>query len=351
MTNEYNSLSEWFTATANAIRSKTGSTELISAYDFPEAIEAISVDAGGSACKEWFNDGDTHVWISLSEGRTSPVLGIGVNGTVTVDWGDGTEPNVLTGTSTDTTRWTPIHNYTAPGDYVITLSCDGEIGITATTSYGTYLLVAKSTDGDYRSYAYRNAITKVECGNNVTSLQSGAFQGCTSLKQVVLPKGITTLPSNVFRNCRSLESINIPDGVTAIESYAMYNCTALTNIIIPNSVTTLGHYAFQYCYALTSVTIFGDISKWGSSVFDNCSSLVSVVVFGNVTVIGEYAFLQCRAVAYYDFTSHTAVPTLKSANAFSNIPSDCEIRVPAALVDEWKETTNWSTYAGCIVGV
>jgi hypothetical protein len=54
---------------------------------------------------------------------------------------------------------------------------------------------------------------------------------------------------------------------------------------------------------------------------------------------------------YYDFSQHTSVPTLPNANGFSYIPSDCEIRVPMALVDEWKAATNWSTYADKIVGV
>ena len=43
--------------------------------------------------------------------------------------------------------------------------------------------------------------------------------------------------------------------------------------------------------------------------------------------------------------------TLANANAFTNIPADCEIRVPASLVDSWKAATNWSTYADPIVGV
>ena len=56
------------------------------------------------------------------------------------------------------------------------------------------------------------------------------------------------------------------------------------------------------------------------------------------------------SMKYYDFTSHTSVPSL-GINAFSNIPSDCEIRVPAALYDEWVAATNWSTYASNIVAV
>lgn len=56
-------------------------------------------------------------------------------------------------------------------------------------------------------------------------------------------------------------------------------------------------------------------------------------------------------MAYYDFTACTAIPTLVNVNAFTGIPSDCEIRVPASLADEWKAATNWATYADHIVGV
>ena len=56
-------------------------------------------------------------------------------------------------------------------------------------------------------------------------------------------------------------------------------------------------------------------------------------------------------MAIYDFTKHTSVPTLENVNAFQNIPSDCVIKVPELLVEEWKAATNWSTYADKIVGV
>jgi hypothetical protein len=60
-------------------------------------------------------------------------------------------------------------------------------------------------------------------------------------------------------------------------------------------------------------------------------------------------FNNCTGMAFYDFTSHTSVPTLSNISAFSGIPSDCEIRVPAVLYDEWIAATNWSAYASKIV--
>ena len=109
----------------------------------------------------------------------------------------------------------------------------------------------------------------------------------------------------MFQSCSSLASIVIPDGVTSIYERVFQSCYSLASIVIPDGVTRIAASAFQYCYG----------------------------------------------VAFYDFTNHTSVPTLTNTNAFTGIAADCEIRVPAALVDEWKAATNWSTYADKIVGV
>lgn len=89
-------------------------------------IVVTATGSGGN--EEWIGDGNTHIWITLSEGRTSPMLGVCPRGKVTVDWGDGTTPDVLTGTSISTVKWTPTHEYAEPGDYVITLIVDERMG-------------------------------------------------------------------------------------------------------------------------------------------------------------------------------------------------------------------------------
>ena len=86
-------------------------------------------------------------------------------------------------------------------------------------------------------------------------------------------------------------------------------------------------------------------------MFNHCCSLTSITIPNGVTSIGAQAFNNCYSVAFYDFTAYTTVPKLERTNAFNNIPSDCQIRVPEALVDAWKAATNWSTYADHIVGV
>ena len=275
------------------------------------------------------DDGKTRIYIRLEEGRTSPMLGVCPNGTVTVDWGDGTTPDTLTGTSTSTVKWTPHHAYAAPGEYVIKLTVDGAMGFYGTTSSNQYSAILRYSSGsDARNYVYPNSVQKIEIGSGATSIGVSAFYYCSSLASVSIPNGVTSIGNYAFYNCYSLASVSIPNGVTSIDSYAFYNCYSLASITIPNGVTSIGAYAFKNCYSLASITIPDGVTSIGTNVFNNC-----------------------YGVAFYDFTDYTSVPTLANTNAFTNISADCQIRVPAALVDTWKAATNWSTYADHIVGV
>ena len=344
------------------------------------------------------DDGKTRIYIRLEEGRTSPMLGCCPNGTVTVDWGDGTEPDTLTGTSVSTVKWTPTHEYSAAGDYVIKLSVVGSVGLAGNGSLNQYsYLLRYSSSADTRNQVYQNTIQKVEIGggvtsigiftffrcyslslitipnsvtsiginafqncyslssitipNSVTSIGSSAFYYCYSLSSITMPNGVTSIGSNAFRFCYSLSSITIPNSVTSIDNNAFNSCYSLSSITIPNSVTSIGIYTFFYCYSLSSITMSNGVTSIGSNAFNNCYSLSSITIPNSVTSIDNNVFQNCYGVRYYDFTRHTTVPTLSNTNAFTNISADCEIRVPAALADEWKAATNWSTYADHIVGV
>ena len=275
------------------------------------------------------DDGKTRIYIHLEEGRTSPMLGCCPNGTVTVDWGDGTTPDTLTGTSTSTVKWTPTHNYAAPGDYVIKLTVSGTMGFYGSRSSNQYAaLLRYSSTSDSRNRVYLNAIRKVEIGSGVTSIRNNAFYNCYSLFCITIPNSVTSIGDTAFSTCYSLLGITIPSGVTSINNSVFSSCSALSNITIPSGVTSIGISAFY-----------------------NCCSLPCITISDGVTSIRSGTFQQCYGIKFHDFTAATAVPALTNTDAFSGIAADCEIRVPAALVDTWKAATNWATYADHIVGV
>lgn len=350
-------------------------------------------DAGATYITD---DGATRIYITLSEGRTSPMLGVGVNGTVTVDWGDGSEPDMLTGTSIGNTVFTPNHEYAEPGDYVIRLTVDGALNIRGANKTAHILASTTSTSGR-SSQGYLNSINRIEIGTGVNAISNYAFYMCYNLASITIPSSVTSIGQYALYNCSSLTSIVIPNSVTTIGTSALYACYRLTSAAVPSSITSIGQQTFYQCYALKSIaipsgmtsignqtfsycyglvlatipngvisiresvfyqcytlpciTIPGSVRSIDKSAFNSCYVLTSIAIPNSVSTINDAVFGSCYGVSIYDFSSHSSVPTLSTTTAFTGIPADCEIRVPAALYDEWIAATNWSTYAANIVAV
>lgn len=365
------------TATAKAVNFRDYEGTILYSYTVEEAAALTELpplpEHSGLICQGWnwsldgikamgravevgamyiTDDGKTRIYIHLEDGRTSPMLGCCPNGTVTVDWGDGTEPDTLTGTSTSTVQWTPTHEYGAPGDYVIKLTVDGSVEFAGSWSTNAESYLLRFSDGvDTRNKVYQSAIQKVEIGDSVTSIGGYAFFNCCSLTSVTIPVAVTSIGGYAFQYCYSLSAITIPDGVTAFGNNEFQDCCSLFAITIPDSVTSMYSYVFRNCKSLLSPMIPDGVTTIGNGILRDCCSLSTITIPDGVTSISNGAFYNCYGVRYYDFTHHTTVPTLSNTDAFTGIAADCEIRVPAALADEWKAATNWATYADYIVGV
>ena len=141
------------------------------------------------------------------------------------------------------------------------------------------------------------AIPELYRGHAVTSIGKSAFDDCSSLKSITIPKGVTSIGVTTFRRCKSLTSITIPESVTSIGNDAFSFCESLTSIDIPSSVTTIGDWAFRNCSSLESITIPGSVTKIGEYTFFACSSLTSITIRNGVTKIGRHAFEACSSLA------------------------------------------------------
>ena len=86
-------------------------------------------------------------------------------------------------------------------------------------------------------------------------------------------------------------------------------------------------------------------------IFNACYSLTNIIIPNSVTSIDSYAFYGCFSLLEYDFSTFTTIPTLSNTNAFTNINGICKMKIPSALIDEWKTATNWATYANYMVAV
>ncbi len=154
-----------------------------------------------------------------------------------------------------------------------------------------------------------NVIRTLTIGDSVTAINSGAFQGCTSLTSVSLGSSLTKIWNNAFQGCTSLTSITLPGSLTWIADGAFSGCTSLTDFevsgsnpayssvdgvlcnedgtelvqypcgrtadsfAVPDSVKTIASGAFYGCRSLTSLTIPDSVmriyaTQYGTSLTD-----------------------------------------------------------------------------------
>ena len=143
---------------------------------------------------------------------------------------------------------------------------------------------------------------------------------------------------------RSISGDYVNDRVTSIGRYTFISCSKLTSVDFP-AVTNIGDEAFISCYKLTSVD-FPAVTSIGGYAFSGCTNLTSVD-FPVVTSIGSFAFISCSQLTALILRSEN-VCTLSATNALNSTPiasGTGYIYVPRALVDSYKEATNWSAYA------
>lgn len=319
------------------------------------AMARWSGAGGRTDNEEWIGDGNTHIWVTLPEGGLSPMMGVCPNGMVSVDWGDGTEPDVLTGSSASNMMWTENHQYAKPGDYVITITViSGTLnfmGSGASSANNSTRLLRYSQDSELRNAAYAACIKKIEFGTDVRVIGNYSFAICRSLSAVFIPQGVTSIGSGAFNSCSSLSKVFIPDSVTSVNTDMFRYCYSLSSVRLPSSVTSVPGNSFSDCYSLSSVELVNGMSTIWTYSFSSCYSLSYVAIPESVTTIGAGAFYNCCFLARVDFSKHKSVPSLGDVNVFNVAVADFKILVPAALYDEWIAANNWSTYAANIVAV
>lgn len=292
------------------------------------------------------DDGKTRIYIHLEEGRLKPTLGFATNGTVTIDWGDGSTQDV-TGTSTSTTIYTQ-HIYLSGGDYVITLKLldDTKKIYIIGASQGTNLILKSSSENAVTSRVYNNAIKKIELGSNI-SFNNYAFNQCQGLETITIPESTGgTNAAYMFQYCYSLKIVIFPiNAANSISTYAFRDCHTLKIISLPKRMAVFGTYAFQNCYILKDIQISTNVSSLADNLFANCYSFTKLMLPKSISNFSAYAVVNnCTGIKYLDFSKHTSIPTT-TLGAFNGLASDYQIVVPDDLYEDWKATTGWSSNA------
>ena len=107
------------------------------------------------------------------------------------------------------------------------------------------------------------SLESITIPNSVKTIGNGAFQYCSNLASIKVESGntiydsrdncnaiIETATSKLIAGCKKTV---IPNSVTTIEYGAFTGCTSLESITIPNSITTIENFAFAWCTSLENI--------------------------------------------------------------------------------------------------
>ena len=274
--------------------------------------------------------GALEIDIKLEDGRLHPYLGLNINGSVTVDWGDGSSTDTMTGSSLSTVVRND-HTYSSAGNYTIKVFASDGTTVSIVGGGGNYSnILTHSTSPDQTSATrgYNNDVQSVRISDFIKSIGSNAFSSCYSLSSITLPDTLTSIGFNAFYSCYALSSITLPDTLTSIGDSAFYNCYALSSITLPDTLTSIGLNVFYNCYTLTSVTLPDNLTNIGSGAFSNCYVLTSITLQDNLTNIGLNVFSGCLALPSITLPDKlTSIGT----NAFSTCFSLSSVTLPDKL--------------------
>lgn len=149
---------------------------------------------------------------------------------------------------------------------------------------GAYTVPDGVTDVGY-AFVTCIKLTSVTISKDVAVLIGSSFDGCSSLKKIIVNKNnpnFSSVSGVLFDKaktkllrvpCGKSGAYTVPDGVTAFGDYAFEDCALLTEVTIPEGVQLLYYRLFSGCTHLKEITIPDSVNDIKYDAFTGCDSL------------------------------------------------------------------------------
>ena len=324
------------------------------------------------------SDGKTRLYITIDKPVFKQLqLGLTIEGTITIDWGDNSSPS--TETRSGATVYTIFsHNYSNLGDYCISISVSNNGQLILTQSNEDYqFLFSYPNATNYLDLNYLASLLgilkKVELGNN-TYINENAFYNCTYLESISIPNSIHYFRATTFYRCVSLKYITIPQYAISASEYVnlydyVFDQSGFCFISLPDSPIIIAEACFANCRDLESIAFPSRDTQISSNMFQENAklkaihlpngatwqddihipsyfvygayALAKIVIPEHVTSIADEAFCDCLGLLEIHFRSSTP-PVLYGSGAFGYMLStDCKIYVPTGSLSAYTSATNY----------
>lgn len=228
----------------------------------------------------------------------------------------------------------------------------------------------------------------------VSEIASSAFNGCTKLKELVVPGSVLTIGANALQGCTSLaalrllesgESLNFPQNIfgtiseSQLTDFTLYISRPLSStknnifsaiqiqnfvvekigelksaffngsqyvrkVVIGKGVNIISQSAFLNCTNLISLEIEDGVETIGNkgSAFDNCKSLQTVKLPATLTYITPFYDSSLLNDIYIYAVEPPTVSRTTGNGVYPDSPSiACTVHVPAESLEKFKSADGW----------
>ena len=212
----------------------------------------------------------------------------------------------------------------------------------------TEIIIEEGITGinDRLTRSFKNAIS-VTLPNSLEYIGEKTFYCFTKLETVTIPDNskLKYVYTSAFEKCTSLKSINLPKGLESIYSRAFISCSNLTNLTLPSTLKRIDELAFSDGprFKNNELTVPKGVTTITSRSFDNIKDLKTINVENGVTTIEKYAFADNDSLTRVNLPSSiTSVANTACKYYNEEKYSTCDI-----YIDKYKDSipcySNWGT--------
>lgn len=181
--------------------------------------------------------------------------------------------------------------------------------------------IANNVSIGLREFWNKTTLESVEFGDSITIINNYAFDGCSGITSIRIPKNIKVAWC-AFSGCSQLKNMIIDDSDEGIvfslgsncplemvyvgrdfiagegtynanDKWAFSNTSTLKEVVFGHDVKNIFHNSFEYCTSLESLVIPNNVVSISDYAFMGCSNLPTIMIGTGLKEIGESAFSGC----------------------------------------------------------
>lgn len=300
-------------------------------------------------------DGNFHIFIdNRNTTKLHPAIRLRVNGTLSVDWGDGSITTITGYDAINTIVYTD-HEYSVGGKYEIIISPVGTLSSGVRFAGG-------AADSDI--HAMSGLFTEYEraIGRRPYLYDSDYLK---QIYKLYIPGWVNNTTGNYYYSLAGLDLdavvFDISNKVDATYHFSQYMFYGTNLRVFPYPTGSYSYYAGVFLNSRINIISFGlywtqmakgcrfleeyiqDVTRTTikAGLFYGAKSINRAIISEKVTTIEDEAFRE--AIGIEDIYFFGTTPPTIASSAFSGLRSSTVIHVPVGCIDAYKATTNFPT--------